>query len=271
MGIKRYINRNFPNELLLLKANHVTSNANQSVIYFTVHRCASQFILNILKQFALDTGMTYINIESYFWRGGKLYRQNLNNFFKSLGYIYGPFYGMDKEEFTLSIPKLNDFKILLMLRDPRDVLTSYYFHHAYELYKNPAKEGLILERSTETLGKTIDEWVIEKSAVFGDRYKTYLSKLADRPNVFLSKYEDMIKDFNKWIDSLVGFMNINVSAKTLSTIMQKADFSIQKENVKAHKRQVVPGDHRRKLKEETINILNSEFKEVLEALNYSIS
>lgn len=268
---QRYIKHNFPDELLLLKGKHVTNNANQSIIYFTVHRCASQFILNILRQCALDTGMTYVNIASYFWSGGKLYSKNANDLFKSLGYIYGPFYGLDKEEFTLTIPKLDNFKILLMLRDPRDVLTSYYFHHAYELYNNPAKEGFVLERSRETLSKTIDEWVMEKSTVFGDRYRTYLDKLADKPNVFLSKYEDMIKDFNTWLDSLQEFMNINISAKTLSTIMQETDFSIQKENIKAHKRQVVPGDHMRKLKKETISHLNSEFKEILEKLNYSIS
>jgi len=268
---QRYIKHNFPDELLLLKGKHVTNNANQSIIYFTVHRCASQFILDILRQCASDTGMTYVNLASYLWRGGKLYGENTHDVFKRLGYIYGPFYGLDREEFTLSIPKFDDFKILLMLRDPRDVLTSYYFHHAYELYDNPAKEGFVEERSRETLSKTIDEWVIEKSTVFGDRYRTYLFTFADKPNVFVSKYEDMIQDFNTWLDSLQKFMHINVSAKTLDTILEKTDFRTDKEDVKAHKRQVVPGDHMRKLKKETISHLNSEFKEILETLNYSIS
>ncbi|MDQ7788257.1 MAG: sulfotransferase domain-containing protein [Thermodesulfovibrionales bacterium] len=268
---QRYIKHNFPDELLLFKGKHVTNNANQSIMYFTVHRCASQFILNILRQCAADTGMTYVNIASYFWRGGKLYGGNTDDVFKRLGYIYGPFYGLDREEFTLSIPKFDDFKILLMLRDPRDVLTSYYFHHAYELYDNPAKEGFVEERSRETLSKTIDEWVIDKSTVFRDRYRTYLSTFADKPNVFVSKYEDMIRDFNTWLDSLQKFMHINVSAKTLSSIMQKTDFCTAKEDVKAHKRQVVPGDHMRKLKKETISHLNSEFKEILETLKYPIS
>ena len=268
---RQHIRQHFQNELLLIRGEHMSNSENHSMMYFTVHRCASQFILNILRQCASDTGMTYVNIESYFWNGGKQYRRNSHDVFKRLGYIYGPFYGLDKEEFTLTIPKLDDFKILLMLRDPRDVLTSYYYHHAYELYENPAKKSFIQERSRETLRKSIDEWVIGKSTFFGERYRTYLATFADKPNVHLSKYEDMIEDFPMWLDSLQKFMNMNVSEKTLNSILQKADFSIEKENVKDHKRQVVPGDHRRKLKPETIRHLNSEFKEVLAALNYAIS
>jgi hypothetical protein len=83
------------------------------------------------------------------------------------------------------MPDWDDFKILLMLRDPRDVLTFYYFHHAHELYHNPVQERVILERSRDTLNRTIDDWVIEKVAIFGYRYKTYLD-IAEKPNVLLT-------------------------------------------------------------------------------------
>lgn len=48
------------------------------------------------------------------------------------------------------------------------------------------------------------------------------------------------------------------------------EFEISKENVYAHKRQVSAGDHKRKLKAETINKLNKEFKEILNLLNYPV-
>lgn len=264
--IGRHIKKKLPNELLYMKGKLSASNSDKSILYLTVHRCASQYILSIIKKIIADSDKKHINVGSYFWRGGKPYREP-EKVFEKHGYIFGPFYGFDEEEFVVPIPYLDDFKILLMLRDPRDVLTSYYFHHAYELYHNPTKEGAILERSRDTLNKTVDDWVIEKADIFKYRYRTYLD-IAAKPNVLLLKYEDMIKDFNNWLDAFSGFLNVHASAGTLSNIRQKADFSVQKEKVEAHKRQVTPGDHKRKLKEETINLLNAQFSEILHALNY---
>ena len=264
--IRRHIKKNLPQELLYMKGKLSVSNSDKSILYLTVHRCASQYILSIIKKLIAESDKKHIDVGSYFWRGGKPYREP-EKVFEKHGYIFGPFYGFDEEEFTVPIPNLDDFNILLMLRDPRDILTSFYFHHAYELYDNPAKKEFILERSRDTLSKTIDDWVIEKSAILKYRYKAYLD-IAEKPNVLLLKYEDMIKDFNSWLDTLSGFLNVNVSAGTLNNIRQKADFSVQKEKVDAHKRQVAPGDHKRKLKEETIGILNSEFGEILAKLDY---
>ena len=264
--IRKHIKKNLPQELLYMKGKLSVSNSDQSILYLTVHRCASQYILSIIKKLIADSDKKHIDVGSYFWRGGKPYREP-EKVFEKHGYIFGPFYGFDEEEFTVPIPNLDDFKIFLMLRDPRDILTSFYFHHGYELYDNPAKEEVIMKRSRDTLNKTIDDWVIEKSAILKYRYKAYLD-IAEKPNVLLLKYEDMIKDFNGWLDKLSGFLNVNVSAGILNNIRQKADFSVQKEKVDAHKRQVAPGDHKRKLKEETIGILNSEFGEILSKLSY---
>lgn len=266
MRIGRHIKKKLPLELRYMKGKLSASNSDQSILYLTVHRCASQYIISIIKKIIADSDKKHIDVGSYFWRGGKPYREP-EKVFEKHGYIFGPFYGFDEEEFAVPVPDLDDFKILLMLRDPRDVLTSYYFHHAHELYHNPAQESVILERSRGTLNKTIDDWVMEKSAIFSYRYKTYLD-IAGKPNVLLLKYEDMIKDFNSWLDAFSGFLNVHASAGTLSSIRKKADFSVQKERVDAHKRQVAPGDHKRKLKEETINLLNAQFSEILRALNY---
>ncbi|QKD83329.1 hypothetical protein HPC62_14990 [Thermoleptolyngbya sichuanensis A183] len=46
----------------------------------------------------------------------------------------------------------------------------------------------------------------------------------------------------------------------------KADFQVEDEDVYRHKRQVLPGDHTRKLQPETIAVLNEKFAEVLNAL-----
>lgn len=261
--IKRHINK-LPNELLLMKGKHKNFCRNQSILYFTVHRCASRYVVSILKKFAQDSGMTCIDLGGYLWRGGKLYKKK-EEVYKKSGYIYGPFYQYDTEfDEIYPIPDIDDYKIVLMLRDPRDVLTSYYFHHCYEIYDNPKQQEFIIERSKEALSKTVDEWVLEKAETFLERYKIYCEKLINRPNVLFFKYEDMINDFHSWLYKLREFTSLNVKEETIKTIIRNASFNVDKEVVKSHKRQVAPGDHKRKLKKETINILNSQYKEVLD-------
>ena len=182
--------------------------------------------------------------------------------------MYGPFYGMDKEELTLPIPNLEEFKIFLMLRDPRDVLTSYYLYQAYSSYKNPAKQELLMERNKEVQAKSIDAWVLEKAPLFKGRYEEYIKNLYGKPNVLFLKYEDMIADFDPWIARLIEFSGLKLRDETIESVKKTADFKVAKEDKASHKRQVTPGDHKRKLKDETICELNFQFQKVLEEFNY---
>lgn len=267
LRIYRHIRAAFPNELLYLKDKLSVYSTDQSILFFTVHRCASRYVTGILKKLAKDSGMIYADIEGYLWRGGKI-NSKKREIYKKYGYFFGPFYGLDEDQFTLPVPHLDDFKILLMLRDPRDVLTSYYFHHAYHIYSNPAKTEFILSRSRATLVRTIDEWVLEMAPAFLNRYKLYFESLKGKHNCLLSKYEDMVNDFNTWLLKIIEFVNLDIKNKTIESILNQANFKVEKEDVKKHKRQVEPGDHKRKLKKDTIKILNSQFEEILNVLNY---
>ena len=267
MKVRNYLKRKFPNELLLMKGVHTTHSSNPSIIHFTVHRCASQFILNIFKIIEEDSDMTHIQLEGYFWFGGQRYERS-KEVYKRFGYMYGPFYGMDKEELTIPIANLNDFKIFLMLRDPRDVLTSYYLYQAHSTYENPAKQEFLKERNKEVQAKSIDTWVLEKAPLFKARYEEYLKKLHGKPNVLFLKYEDMIADFDHWISRLIEFSGLKLRDKTIESIKKTADFKVAKEDKASHKRQVTPGDHKRKLKDETIKVLNVQFENILQAFQY---
>lgn len=182
--------------------------------------------------------------------------------------MYGPFYGMDKEELTIPIPNLDDFKIVLMLRDPRDVLTSYYYYQAFSSYDNPAQQEYLNARNEEVKNKPIDNWVLEKAPLFKDRYEEYLRKLHGRSNVLFLKYEDMISDFKSWLGKLVDFSGLNLGEEAIESVFKTANFSVENEDRKSHKRQVTPGDHKRKLKKETIDALNSHFRKILEGFNF---
>jgi hypothetical protein len=54
----------------------------------------------------------------------------------------------------------------------------------------------------------------------------------------------------------------------IAQIKAGADFKVSSEDIYKHKRQVTPGDHKRKLKPETIDILNQKTAEVLKLYDY---
>lgn len=59
-----------------------------------------------------------------------------------------------------------------------------------------------------------------------------------------------------------------VTFHQLITPLKESNFTLDKEKVLAYKRQVTSGGHKRKLKPESIEILNSEFGEFLDLLGY---
>ena len=76
----------------------------------------------------------------------------------------------------------------------------------------------------------------------------------------------MVTEFDQWFDQIVDFCGLTWNLKLrrcLKSIREEADFAVDVEDVMRHKRQVQPGDFRRKLKAETIDLLNLEFDDVI--------
>jgi len=78
----------------------------------------------------------------------------------------------------------------------------------------------------------------------------------------------MLNNFGNFLDNLIRFINLDVPKSTVEAIIKEASFSVKKEDPASHKRQVLPGDHVRKLKRETVAFLNLEFRQILKELNY---
>ena len=56
--------------------------------------------------------------------------------------------------------------------------------------------------------------------------------------------------------------------KIVDELIKSNSFQNKKEDIHSHIRNIYPGDHKRKLKPETIEILNEEFESVLKILDY---
>lgn len=275
--VRRTIRTSYHNEILLLEGRHKTDNTNQSILFFTVHKAASIYVSNIMKRLARDMGMTPINIDGYFydimksreWKSkGRVVKKNI---YKPIGYFYGPF-----RTFNPAVPNPDDYQILLVLRDPRDAVVSQYFSFLYShgfpfLTNRKQIEAKMHKRKKRISEETVDDYVIRlMNSDYIKKYYTYCQELIGKPNVLFLKYEDMVNDFDSWLKSILEFFRLNVNRGVVNDIIRNADFKVEKENIYSHKRQVIPGDYKRKLKRETIEELNKKWEEILKILDYPI-
>jgi hypothetical protein len=179
--------------------------------------------------------------------------------FRPKGYYYGPIGTLR------NIPRLEEYAVLLQLRDPRDVLTSLYYSTAYSHALISAK---VVRRRKEALAMSVDEFVLTEIEEYLPIYEQYCGMLDTNKSVLFIKYEEMVGDFSNWLGKLSSHIGLNDQVEALERVRQDANFSVDAEDVFSQRRQVKPGDHRRKLQPATIDELNKAFKGVLIRLGY---
>jgi hypothetical protein len=256
----------FKDEFLLLNGlKKPTDSRQQSMIFFTVHKSASTFIKNTVMELLAHEPLTVINFSGYLSK--KAQESNYNNAKKmskalrSRGFFYGAFRAF------YHFPDMDQYKILLVLRDPRDVLNSYYFS---TLYNHPLGRKEVFDERGKYSHMDIDSFVLEKAPEFKKKYQDFCQHLLGRPNVLFLKYEDMISVFPKWLQQLSDFLEIKNNNEIQQTIVNKTQFKVNKEDKHSFIRSIKAQDYKDKLKPETIKQLTELFKEELIQLNYSL-
>ena len=116
----------------------------------------------------------------------------------------------------------------------------------------------------------IDNYVLNEAPQWRKRYEIYCKALNENQSVQLVKYEQLVLDFPGWLNRVTDALQITLPRRTTTKLFRMADFDVDKEDVHSHKRQVLPGDHRRKLQPETIDTLTALLRPVLEYLDYSV-
>ena len=190
--------------------------------------------------------------------------------------------------FYADLPESDAFSILLHLRDPRDVLVSMFYSYCYiHAGEIPPATGY----RRDAIERGIDAFVLAKSGASdihypGDygtgghleplignvptRYRRYLDRLLGRPNVTLLRYEEMVTDYRAWLEKFVRPFPLSNPVRTLEEMSARSRelFPQRETDQLTHVRHVSPGDHRQKLRLETIERLNEIYADVLDALGY---
>lgn len=252
----------------LLKTGKLKPKSNQkSVLFYAIHKSGSTVSGKIAGEIAEYSGLTKIDWEGYFAttepeRKKILFSDHhLNKLFYPNGFMFCTLRNY------LPVPDEDLYKIVLQVRDPRDVLTSHYFSMTQS---HPVLTKDYLNRKIAALHKTIDEHVTDTCPRFLETYNGFIKGLSGKPNAIVLKYEDMVLDNEKWITSICTHLEIDASSDFILQLKKQYTFKNKAENPRQHIRKITPGDYKEKLKKNTIEWLNKQFEDVLRHYNYPI-
>lgn len=254
----------FKTEQKLLKGEFKGDSNSPPVILLTVHKAASSLLSLRLAPFFQRNGYTVADISSYFAKTGLQQRseflkseQQQRNVFCTPGVFHCAI------RWEVNIPCMDKVKIILVLRDPRDVLVSHYYS---TLYSHPEINPEFFDLKNLAKKSVIDDYVRFMAQEFQKRYAHYVHMIRTN-NVLFLRYEELITNPREFELRVGKFVGVEVSAGEL---VSENDFKVDNENPGAHKRQVKSGDHKSKLQPDTIKWLSEYFRDELIALDYEI-
>jgi Sulfotransferase domain len=262
----------------------VPPETSDRIVVYTMHRSASMLLHRVIRELVKRSGHRYVSPNR-----GADERVSVHDVasdpdrWLSQPGCFGPF------RVYIPIPRSDDCRMLLHLRDPRDVLVSMFFAYCYShsgplpgdtgYRRDVARAGVdafAIQMATArhrpvqgTYGTGADLW--DFAGNLRDRYAAYLKFVHGRGNTVFLRYEDMIAEPGAWVHSVAGVLGVSdPDLLNDQTKLLESSFTVRRgEDAWSHRRQVIPGDHRDKLRPETISRLNGVFREVLEALGYT--
>lgn len=237
--------------------NWFTRPLNHSVVVHGLHKSATMFLFQFFQQVAGDRDVSF-------------YSPNLpgSESAPDDGSIHC-FAPCRAFEFT---PADYPVQRIFQIRDPRDILVSEYFSFGWI---HPNEKGQMLSRRRQEIQEmAIDDYVLQQPQFskwpLNEKYLPLMDLDFDRPEFNLVRYEDMVLDFPKWVESAITPFEFRSPRSAISRYVKKfaSQFEVKAESM-THRRKMTPGDHREKLQPKTIEKLNERFADVLKRFGYS--
>jgi hypothetical protein len=270
------LRRRYPAEWALIHNVGQGIADHPSIMHFSVNKAATQYVKDLLGRIGRENGLVPVHLHGYsfdsdlpfFDHLSKEDMQKYAHLFRPKGYVYSVFGGAID-----GIENIEKYRTVLMVRDPRDVLTSMYYSSAYSHAIPNAtgdKRSIFLKRRAHTRQIDIDQFVLENAERERAIYQRYIDLyLNGRPHLYLTRYEDMVKDFSAWVDGLLDHCELVIEPAMRTKIVEEAGLIRPvKENKYAHIRKGEPGDHHDKLQPKTVLRLNDIFAEVMKKFGY---
>lgn len=243
---------------------------NKSVISISMHKAGSTIADSIIMDILEEKGMELDRISLQVPASPLPAPEIFKNYQKQMKEI-GVYYGIARGPYVSDMPILNKLKVIVQVRDPRDCLTSAYFSfkESHVPPRDPEKLQAFMERRRKLEKLDINEYALTQAGSYKHRL-SILRKIVERhDDIRVLKYEDMVEHTEQWLEQIAQFVHQPITPALRTKLGEKLDFSVDNENASKHKRQVSPGDHKRKLSESTVSKVTGEMAEEMAYFGYT--
>ena len=242
-----------------------------NVYFYTVAKAASDYVaFRIMRPLSQVLGLQHRDLAHEVFQSGKSFEEVVAAHREEFE-LGGRYFGALRHGPIPDHDYGPDDKVVLHVRDPRDCLTSLYFSVVYShpVPEGPGRERFLAHRAAVS-SRSIDSNCLRQGGGYAQIFQNYVDFANRTPGVLISRYEDMVSDFERWLLRLVDHLGVPSSHPVLTQIINGADFEVAEEDVRRHKRRVVPGDFMEKLQPETIEELNRMFAGALQRFEYPL-
>lgn len=228
-----------------------------SIALFTLHKAGSTFLSQRLAKILIHQGYVVSDVDLFFYQKGEPSKMvEIARDERTCRYMFsrkGVFHNAIR--WPINPDWLSETKILLVTRDPRDILTSMYYSWKYS---HSIKCQSQMEERKKLERWTVDQFVVDGNKLDGlvRRLETYALYIKISL-VHHESYENIVTQPVLTEERIARFLCLPPKREK---IFAEQDFQINAEDVMSHKRQVMPGDHARKLAPETIRYCNAKIR-----------
>ena len=270
--VQRNTQRRLANEY-----KRATWEVSERVPYDTFYHCctqrtASQWIRLVLHDPTLYkyTGLLPWPYESTGLRRARLKRALPRGTFGVHLYI-------DFDTFK-ALPKPDDYRAFFVMRDPRDVVVSWYFSALY----SHKLMGVIPEMRIDLRKLNFRQgmfYIIDRIAEFGtfEAQLSWMEKSRRLDNVRIFYYEDLAADSSAFWRELFKFLEIKIIGSEFDELVERVAYEKVTgrkqgdEDVKSHHRKGVAGDWQNYFDDSTLKYFNDKTGDLLHILGYECS
>lgn len=188
----------------------------------------------------------------------KVFDRVTDSIFKMRPWIYTGFRGKHIKYFLKYKSHLKKFNLICLIRDPRDVAISSYYSTQSD--KRESKKNKIPDLNSYVLDFGIKSSFNELGLV-----STLL-----QPNLVIYKYEDYWLNKKEFCIDLIQSLNLPLDEEILDRSFEQVFVPLSELNIFGSDklRDDIPGLHKSILSKDTINLINSNYKPLLELYKY---
>jgi hypothetical protein len=243
--------------------------SEHSIGFVTMHKAGSVFVDQVLSQLTGPMGFDHVDLAFQAFQMGRsehLYCVAQDQVLSTPRCYFGPFRG----PYIRKMRELERLRLVAQVRDPRDCIVSLYYSLKYSHpapASGPARETY--ERNLSFIQTADFETFVHKQArQYAVRMQVLLNVLERTQQSLLLRYENMVDAPSEWLSSLCKFLQIDTPPRVSDWVSGEMSTNGLVEDVSRHKRQVLPGDFRRKLSAGMQDHLTRMLRPHLDAFGY---